>query len=119
MTVGMNLPSKSLGLKDILKIENRRFTEAELSQIAVFAAGATVNEIENFEVMKKFKLSLPESIIGAMHCPNSNCITHQEPVPSQFTVSPYGEHKLKCHFCESSYPMKTLYQQYSLEQHTN
>lgn len=112
MTIGLNLTSKRGGVKDILKLEGRHFTEVELEKIAIFATGATVNEIENFEVIKKFKLTMPEQIIGVMSCPNGTCISNKEPVKSHFTsTTDYHHGKLKCHYCEASYATKTLYQQ--------
>jgi len=112
MTIGLNLRSKRDSAKDILKIEGRYFTETELERIAIFATGATVNEIKNFEVINKFKLTMPKQIIGVMRCPNRTCVSNQEPVKSHFTSSDANYHsKLKCYYCEASYAAKTLYQQ--------
>lgn len=112
MTIGLNLRSKRGGVKDILKIEGRHFTQTELEKIAIFATGATVNEIKNFEVVNKFKLTMPEQIVGVMRCPNGTCISNKEPVKSHFiSTADHHNGKLKCHYCEASYPAKTLYKQ--------
>ena len=112
MTIGLNLQSQRGSAKDILKIEGRHFTPAELERIAVFATGATVNEIKQFEVVNKFKLTMPEQIVGLMRCLNSTCISNKEPIKSRF-VTASGKHngKLKCCYCEASFPAKALYQQ--------
>ena len=45
----------------------------QANQLALFAPTATVNIIEDFAVVKKHQLKLPEFIAGVFHCPNSNC----------------------------------------------
>ncbi|MBR3424469.1 MAG: aspartate carbamoyltransferase regulatory subunit [Neisseriaceae bacterium] len=105
ITVGFNLKGKR-GNKDLIKIQNIRFNEAEAAQIALFAPQATVNVIENFEVAQKIKPRLPEKVEGIFACPNDNCASHGEPVVGTFTVkSAHGEPRLKCFFCEKSYPI--------------
>ena len=104
ITVGFNLPSKALGLKDIIKVENRLFNEAEASELSLFAPTATINVIENYTVSQKFKMSIPEKLEGVFECPNSNCISHNEPVQSFFKVRERGnEIQLKCKYCEKSF----------------
>ncbi|ABZ75257.1 aspartate carbamoyltransferase, regulatory subunit [Shewanella halifaxensis HAW-EB4] len=104
VTIGLNLPTYSGGNKDLIKIENTVFDQKEANQLSLFAPQATINVIENFEVVKKFKLALPEQISGVLTCPNSNCICHNEPVDSRFSIrqEPVAV-KLKCHYCEKSF----------------
>lgn len=104
ITVGLNLPSRALGSKDLIKVENTQLTAAQANQLALFAPHATVNIITDFKVVKKHNLQLPEQIAGVFACPNSNCISHREPVRSRFSVrSVDGEVRLKCHYCEKSF----------------
>lgn len=101
ITVGLNLPSGDNKQKDLIKIENTIFDESQANQLALFAPHATVNSIENFEVIGKFKVALPEQIAGVFACPNSNCISHDEPIPSLFNIKQTEQAlKLKCHYCE-------------------
>lgn len=103
MTIGLNLPSHG-AMKDLIKIENTQFTEEQANQLALFAPNATVNVIDNFEVVKKFKVAMPNRIEGVFACPNSNCISLNEPVTSKFNVREIGcELKLKCHYCEKTF----------------
>ena len=109
VTVGFNLPSKRMKLKDLIKIENHELTEKEASEIMVFAPEATINIIRNFEVTKKIVTSLPENISGVFICPNPVCITHSEPVDSFFYVEEHGKHvKLLCKFCEKAFDRKQV-----------
>ena len=56
VTIGLNLPSSALGSKDLLKIENVFISEAQANKLALYAPHATVNQIENYEVVKKLAL---------------------------------------------------------------
>ncbi|WP_413111159.1 aspartate carbamoyltransferase regulatory subunit [Thaumasiovibrio sp. DFM-14] len=101
VTIGLNLPSSALGHKDLIKIENVFVSEEQANQLALYAPSATVNQIENYEVVKKLTLSLPKRITKVFACPNSNCITHGEPVQSHFAIKQKAhEVQLKCHYCE-------------------
>ena len=105
ITVGFNLKGKR-GNKDLIKIQNVHFTDTEAAQIALFAPTATVNVIENFQVAKKIKPTLPEKVEGIFQCPNDNCASHGEPVVGTFTVkTAHNKPRLKCFFCEKSYPI--------------
>ncbi|QYK02358.1 aspartate carbamoyltransferase regulatory subunit [Shewanella psychrotolerans] len=101
VTIGLNLPSSALGAKDLIKIENVFINADQANQLALYAPNATVNQIENYEVVKKLTLSLPDRINTIFKCPNSNCITHNEPVDSSFKVIAKKEEiQLKCKYCE-------------------
>ena len=104
VTVGFNLPSKRMQLKDLIKIEDHALTNKEANEITVFAPEATINIIKNFEVVQKIITSLPPHIGGIFICPNPICITHNEPVESFFTVAEQGRQvKLVCQYCEKAF----------------
>lgn len=109
ITIGLNLPSSALGHKDLIKIENLFIDEELANQLALLAPNCTVNQIEDYEVVRKLQLSLPEQVIGVFQCPNSNCISHSEPVPSRFTLSSkHDPIKLKCHYCEKAFTRESM-----------
>ncbi|QEY27074.1 aspartate carbamoyltransferase regulatory subunit [Neisseria zalophi] len=104
VTVGFNLPSRSHGSKDIIKISGIHLDEQASNRLALFAPEATVNVIEQFKVVEKRHLRLPDTISEVFRCPNPNCASHGEPVKSRFYVkSAGGQTKLKCHYCEKTY----------------
>jgi aspartate carbamoyltransferase regulatory subunit len=103
VTLGLNLPSSEGGNKDLIKIENVRLTQEQLSQLAIVAPNATVNDIHNYQVVNKHILPLPSRLIGHFPCPNSNCITHVEPVKTQFHVMRGENIKLRCCYCEKTF----------------
>jgi aspartate carbamoyltransferase regulatory subunit len=100
VTVGLNLPSRKLGLKDILKIENRVLTAAELARIALLNPRATVVVIEDFRVVRKIPLELPTAIDGVVRCPNPSCVTNHDPVTPRVRVEASDPVRLRCHYCE-------------------
>lgn len=109
VTVGFNLPSQSQGCKDIIKIKDVMFNEHDANQLALFSPNAVVNQIENFRVAKKMRLTLPESISAVFCCPNTNCASHSEPVTSQFHVQQQnGLVKLKCYYCEKTFARESV-----------
>lgn len=104
ITVGFNLPSQALGFKDIIKVEGRMFSEQEANELALFAPSATINVIDDYRVVDKFTMAIPETLQGAFTCPNSNCITHNEPVQSYFYLRQKSHDiQLKCRYCEKSF----------------
>lgn len=104
VTVGLNLKSKGSGSKDIIKVEGWLFSEQDAAEMALYAPHATVNIIEQYKVVKKFPIGLPEEFRGIFDCPNTNCISHAEPVDTRFAVRLKNEQvKLRCHFCERSF----------------
>lgn len=104
ITIGLNLPSKRLTKKDLIKIENRVLTEDEANEIVVFAPDATINVIEKFNVVKKISTHLPKLMRKVFVCPNIGCVTRTEPVESCFYIK---ENKkqiiLTCYFCEKEF----------------
>ena len=101
VTVGLNLYSRHMGAKDIIKVEHIALSAEQANELALFAPHATVNVIDDFRVVKKHKLVLPDTIDGIFFCPNSNCISHTESVTSFFYVKSHSrETKMQCKYCE-------------------
>ena len=73
--VGMNLSSKFLGKKGIIKIGGKTIDKKEVDKIALIAPNATVNIIKDYEVVKKFKVMVPDIIEGIVKCFNPNCVS--------------------------------------------
>ena len=104
VTVGFNLPSKTQGSKDIIKITGVWLDDNAANRLALFAPEAVVNTIDHFKVINKRRLTLPEEIAEVFRCPKTNCASHGEPVKSRFYVRKQsGQTKLKCHYCEKTF----------------
>lgn len=103
ITVGMHLPSKQLGYKDLIKIENYSLTQNQANEITVFAPDASINIIKDFAVAEKINPHLPDFIEGVFCCQNPHCITQEEEVKSFFSIKAMGRTvKLTCRFCEKT-----------------
>ncbi|MCX9026299.1 MAG: aspartate carbamoyltransferase regulatory subunit, partial [Candidatus Methanoperedens sp.] len=100
VSVAMNVPSGVLGLKDIVKVEDRELKEEEVDRISLIAPNATINIIRDFEVIEKHKVELPERLVGVVKCDNPNCISNtNEPVISKFAVNKKPV-ELRCIYCD-------------------
>ena len=100
VTVGLNLPSKLMTYKDIIKVEGRALTPEEAGYVALFAPHATINIIANYQVVKKMPVKLPKTIRAVVVCPNTTCVSNSEPMASLCLIEEHGEQiALRCHYC--------------------
>ena len=97
VTIGYNFLSKKLGKKGIIKVEDKFFTDEEISRLSVVAPNIVLNIIHDFEVIEKKTVTTPEVIRGIVRCNNPKCITNNEPMPTLFHVA---NGILTCHYCE-------------------
>lgn len=104
VSIGMNLSSEKMGLKDMIKVEGWELSPSETTQIAIFAPQATVNIIQNSRVISKYAVKIPSSISHCIICPNANCITNHEPTSHLFHINSDRKMiQLRCHFCEKTF----------------
>jgi len=106
--IGNYLNSRKLEKKGIIKIKNKHFTKEEISKIALVAPFATIINIENYQVVNKFKAELPDHIENFIRCANPKCITNAEAVPTKFDVVDRENLKLRCHYCEKFTTLETM-----------
>jgi len=100
VTVAMNVPSKTLGVKDMVKIEGRELKSEEVDKIALLAPHATINIIRNYKVAEKQRVKLPNIIRETVKCANPACISNsKEPVQPKFYVESEEPLRLRCHYC--------------------
>ena len=97
VTIGYNFRSKKLGRQGIIKVEDKFFTDEEISRLSVVAPNIVLNIINNFEVVEKKTVTTPEEIHGIVKCNNPVCITNNEPMKTYFHVL---NGILTCHYCE-------------------
>lgn len=117
LTVGFNLRSGDMGKKDIIKISDVVFSPSETEQLAILAPNATINQIENYKVVDKYKLRLPRETVGVFACPNSNCITNVErDATPRFKISKEGDVvMMRCHYCEKVFERDIVLKHNGLE----
>lgn len=108
LLIGLNLESKKLGSKDLIKIEKRELSQEEVNKIAILSPGATFSIIRNYEVADKVFPELPELVEGIVECTNPSCVTNKYDIPSVFKVVNRDPVKLGCKYCESSFKREEI-----------
>jgi len=95
----MNVPSDRLPRKDIVKVEGRELSQNEVDVLSLIAPDATINIVNEYDVVDKRRLDRPEYVEGVLACPNRNCITtDDEPVDSKFEVL---DDEVRCVYCDT------------------
>lgn len=100
VTIGYNYPSKKLGRKGIIKVEDKFFTDEEISRLSVVAPNVVLNVIRDYEVVEKKKVVTPDTLRGIVRCNNPKCVTNNEPMPTVFHVLDKTSGIIKCHYCD-------------------
>ena len=100
VTIGYNYHSKKLGRKGIIKVEDKFFTDEEISRLSVVAPNIVLNIIHDYEVVEKKTVTTPDELKGIVKCNNPKCITNNEPMNTLFHVTDKEHGTLKCHYCE-------------------
>jgi len=100
ISVALNLKSKALGKKGIIKVRNRFLTQDEVNKIAILAPHATVNIIKDYDVKEKINVDIPEEIHSIIKCSNPKCITNNEKVKTSFSTLSKSPLHVLCNHCE-------------------
>ena len=100
ISVALNLKSKALGKKGIIKVGNRLLTQDEVNKIAILAPNATVNIIKDYKVKEKIKVDVPNEIYNIIKCSNPSCVTNNEKAKTLFQVVNKAPLQVICHHCE-------------------
>ena len=98
----MNVDSKKMGKKDIIKIEN--IIDVDYTVLGLIDPNITIDVIENEVRKQKIKLELPEKVENAISCKNPRCITSIEShVPHIFHLVNSETGEYKCEYCDEIY----------------
>jgi len=108
ITFGINLESKKLGKKAIIKLSEVFFKDEDINKIALVAPQAKLNIIRDYHVIEKRIVEVPDEIIGIVKCINPVCITNAEKITTRFYVIKKDSIKLKCHYCEKIIPQENI-----------
>ena len=95
----INAPSKAMGKKDIIKIDN--IINIDYSILGFIDPNITVNFIKNETIAEKITLTLPEKIEGVIKCKNPRCITTTETYETQiFHLVDKEKGQYRCGYCD-------------------
>ena len=106
--VGYNLPSAKMGLKSIIKVDGKYFSDAELNTLSVVAPNVTLCIIKDYEVVEKKCVTLPSTITGIVKCNNPKCITNNEPMATRFVLTDPEAGTLQCQYCKKEQPLENV-----------
>lgn len=104
-TIAMIMHAKShkMGLKDIMKIECP-LGSINLDILGYIDHNITVNVVEDRKIIKKVKLSLPQTVKNVIKCKNPRCITSIEQELDQiFYLSDENLKVYRCRYCDEKY----------------
>ena len=97
----MNVKSKKLGRKDIIKVEDRELSEEDINKIALLSPRCNINIIRNYTVSEKIEAKVPRVNIGIAKCNNQNCISNnQRNLESKLELKDEENFTLKCMYCK-------------------
>ena len=99
VAVIQNVTSKKTGKKDLIKIDSDSI-RINLDVIGFVSPNATVNVIENGEIVKKEHIALPKRLTNIIRCKNPRCITTTEQeIEHIFVLSEKGDYR--CLYCDT------------------
>ncbi|MFX0085557.1 MAG: aspartate carbamoyltransferase regulatory subunit [Candidatus Hodarchaeota archaeon] len=108
--IAMNVPSKKLGRKDVLKIRNFRKNDLNLDVLGLLISGSNLVYIENYKIVEKERIKTPKKAYGIIKCPGLKCITNlREDVETEFHVIGNNDNgnrediKLRCVYCDKMF----------------
>ncbi len=106
----MNVPSQKIGSKDIIKVEDRELTQAELNRLALVSPDASVAIIRSYSVAQKLVVNLGNEVTDVVSCSFGNCITvnSREPLPHRIRVLSRDPLELRCHYCGRRQEIESL-----------
>ena len=108
VTFGSNLESKHLGKKAIIKVAGIFFRDDEINKIALVAPDAKLNIIQDYQVVEKKVVTLPDQVLAIAKCMNPKCITNNEVMSTRFEIVGKKPIELKCEYCEKITDSKHL-----------
>ncbi|MBQ2888854.1 MAG: aspartate carbamoyltransferase regulatory subunit [Clostridia bacterium] len=94
-----NVPSKKMGRKDIIKIDEA--LDVDLEALGYIDNGITINTIENGVKTNKRHCELPERITNIVKCKNPRCITSvEQEIDHVFKLTDRENKVYRCIYCE-------------------
>ncbi len=96
----MNVVSKKLGRKDIIKIDAE--IPVNLDVIGYVDPKATVNYIKDGQLVKKVNIEIPKMLTNVLRCKNPRCITSvEQELDHVFKLTDEKNKVYRCIYCET------------------
>ncbi|WP_432405067.1 aspartate carbamoyltransferase regulatory subunit [Wukongibacter sp. M2B1] len=95
----INVESKQLGKKDIIKIENT--FDVDLNLLGLIDENISINFIKDGKVIDKKRVVMPEEVSGLIKCKNPRCITNSDDyIKPTFNLVSKEKLEYRCSFCD-------------------
>lgn len=96
----MNVESKAMGKKDIIKLEN--VFDIDFNLLGLIDPNISVSIIKDSKVVEKRKTQVPNHVVGLFECHNPRCITHFDAyaTPAFKLYHQNGSAEYICEYCE-------------------
>lgn len=95
----INVDSKKLGKKDIIKIEN--YDKLDYTVLGLLSPTITICEVKNEKIVNKVIPILPNKVENIIKCKNPSCITIQEEyVSHSFILVDKETGRYRCEYCD-------------------
>ncbi|HJW20610.1 MAG TPA: aspartate carbamoyltransferase regulatory subunit [Candidatus Nitrosotalea sp.] len=109
ITIALNVPSSKVAKKDIIKVENKFLQDKDTNKLALIAPKATVNIIQDYKLVEKRRVTLPNQIERIFRCSNPDCITNSDEKiqPIMDVVDKTGL-VLRCRYCTRTLDVNEL-----------
>ena len=100
VAIMMNVTSRKLGKKDIIKIDGE--VPINFDVIGYVDPSATINVIRDGALEEKKRIPMPEKLVNVIRCKNPRCIsmTEQE-LPQVFLLKNREGKEYRCAWCET------------------
>ena len=97
----VNAPSKEMGKKDMLKIDET--IAIDYAVLGLIDHNITVNVIENEVITEKIHMTLPDRVENVLVCKNPRCVTQVEKsAPQVFVLSDRAKGVYRCEYCDEA-----------------
>ena len=103
-----NVNSKSLGRKDLVKIDKWHVDEKDADILSLIFSTITINYVNEWKV-SKYHPKVPDVIEGRIRCPEVLCITNaqREPVVPKFMTLKH-DRMLQCFYCDTLFDFDSV-----------
>jgi len=109
MTIGVNVSSKKYNKKDLIKIEGEFLDKIQMQQISILSPNAKISLIEDYKVIEKKEVKLPNIIKQLILCQTKTCISNsEEPIDTEFNVLEEKPLKIQCVYCNRIYKLDEI-----------
>lgn len=103
----MNVPSKKMKCKDIIKIENE--IDINLDILSVLNKDITINVIEDEKIVNKYNPKIPQEIESVIKCKNPRCVTSVETkLKNKYILISEKSKEYRCQYCEEVIKLTSL-----------